>query len=241
VNVREFYAAAIPLFARHNLPSLFHRLLRAARLKSYEDPFPDVVGMSSANKLDLLRLAASFLPQTGEECYLEIGCYQGKSLIAAMSGNPNVSGVACDNFSLFDDPSYPKNANALRHNIQRYGLSERIKLFDCDFRELLGSWNSKRLPQVGMYFYDGAHDEESQYLGIRLVEGILADNAIVFVDDWRFAKDSQSYAERGTRRAIEESSGGWSLDRVLPARYNGDRDLWWNGLAVLSYQRMNRK
>ncbi len=70
------------------------------------------------------------------------------------------------------------------------------------------------------------------------MENFLADEAIVCVDDWRFAADSQSYAKAGTEKAIAESKNQWKLLYDLPARYNGDRALWWNGVAVFSFQRV---
>lgn len=199
------------------------------------DPCPDVVGMASVRKLHLLDRTVSFLPASEGECYLEVGSYQGKSLIAAMLHNHGRWAVACDNFSLFNDGG--ANRAVLDRNLSRYGLSDRVRLFDADFRDLLSRWRDEGLPAVGVYFYDGAHDEESQYLAIRLVEAVLSDRAIVIVDDWRLAQDSDSRAEAGTRRALAESGNGWKIEYVLPARYNGDLDQWWNGVAVLSFRR----
>jgi hypothetical protein len=99
--------------------------------------------------------------------------------------------------------------------------------------------NREKIPQpIGLYFYDGAHDEDSQYEGIRQAEPLLAGKALVIVDDWRFAEDSRSYAQRGTQRAIAESANEWQLLYELPARFNGDRALWWNGVAVLAFRRL---
>jgi predicted O-methyltransferase YrrM len=125
----------------------------------------------------------------------------------------------------------------LERNIARYGLASRITFFDCDFRDLLSRWREHRLPLVGVYFYDGAHDEESQYLAIRLAEDVLAERAIIIVDDWRLSEDSDSRAEAGTRRALADSTNEWKIEHVLPARYNGDVAQWWNGVAVLSFRR----
>ena len=88
-----------------------------------------------------------------------------------------------------------------------------------------------------MYFYDGAHDELSQYTAIKKIEPILSDEAIVIIDDWRHAQDSSSYAEAGTKRAIMESNFHWDIRWELPARHNGDVDMWWNGVAVLTFRR----
>lgn len=195
--------------------------------------------MASPRKLELLNLAVSLIPSDGSERYLEVGTYQGKSLIAAMRGNPGRKGIACDNFSEFNDPrAGGGNSEILRRNLRRYRLESQVDVFDEDFVSLFRRSKKDRLfPPIGVYFYDGAHDELSQYNGIREAEALLADEALVIVDDWRFASDSGSKAEVGTRRAISESHNEWNIPWILPARYNGDNALWWNGVAVLTFRR----
>lgn len=235
MDVTAFLHAIRPLVGERPLFRLATRLLGKLNIALQDDPCRDILGMASPKKLTLLSRAVSFLP--GDEYYLEVGTYQGKSLVSALLGNPGRYAVACDNFSLFDEPAAPRNRAVLERNLARYGLSTRVRFFDCDFRDLLSRWRYHRLPLVGVYFYDGAHDEESQYLAIRLAEEVLAEQAVIIVDDWRFAEDSDSGAEAGTRRALAESVHDWKIEHVLPARYNGDLDQWWNGVAVLSFRR----
>jgi hypothetical protein len=218
---------------------LHSRLLRLAAVRPFNrlarmllDPCPDVSGMASYKKLLLIDLVASLLPD--DECYLEVGTFQGKHLVAALNRNPKVNAVACDNFSEFNDSGV--NRATLEGNLARYGLQDRVQFFDMDFRALMASWSERKLPRVGGYFYDGAHDKASQYDGIKHVEPLLADRALVIVDDWRLAKDSGSYAEAGTLQAISESYNDWKILYVLPARRNGDLDQWWNGVGVLAFE-----
>jgi len=201
----------------------------------FKDPCPDVVGMASPKKLRLLNLAVSFLSKDDGECYLEVGTYQGKSLIAALLGNQCPAAVACDNFSEFNSEPEASNFEALSQNLLQYGMSDCVRLFNEDFLTLFGRWKTENLPPVGVYFYDGAHDEVSQYEAIRSVEPLLSDRALVIVDDWR--KDSGSFAEAGTKRAISQSQHHWSIQWVLPSRYNGDLAMWWNGVAILVFNR----
>lgn len=204
--------------------------------RAFNDPCPDVEGMASLRKLHLLNLAVSFLPTNGEECYLEVGTYRGKSLIAAMVGNLNRTAVACDNFSEFTS-SATESVSIFQKNLAKYELSDNVHFYNEDFKALFEKWQSYNLPPVGVYFYDGAHDDLNQYEAIRAVEPILANEALVIIDDWRFAEDSGSYAEVATRRAIAESPNTWHIQWILPARRNGDLDMWWNGVAVLRFSR----
>ena len=193
------------------------------------DLCPDVDGMLSLRKQQLLNLAFSLIPEG--EAYLEVGTYMGKSLLSAMIGNPRRSVYAVDNFSQFEENSFA----VLKSNLDRYGLYDQIHFCNGDFREIYNP-EIVRDP-IGLYFYDGGHDYESQYLGMKLVEPFLADEALILVDDWRLAPDSGSYAKDGTLQALAESDSRMRLLYELPARYNGDRGLWWNGVGVLSYTR----
>lgn len=196
-----------------------------------EDLCPDVDGMMSIKKQRLLNLAFANLPSG--EAYLEVGTFKGKSLISAMHGNPIRPVIACDNFNEFRDLG--NDLGETRKNLARYGLEERVTFWDCDFRSV---YTPDRIPHpIGLYFYDGAHDYEAQYDAIALAEPFLADSALVLVDDWRYDVDSGSRAREATLNAIGKSPHAWELMYELPARFNGDRAMWWNGVGVLSFAR----
>jgi len=214
-----------------------HLGLRLRRkVQGLSDPCGDVHGMASPKKLKLLSFAVSQLPLDQKECYFEVGTFQGKSLIAALKRNRNRLGIACDDFSEFSE-SAERSLSTLTTNLSRHGVIDRVKFYNEPFQSLMESWLAKKLPPVGVYFYDGAHDELSQYTAIKKIEPILSDEAIVIIDDWRHAQDSPSYAEAGTKRAIMESNCQWDIRWELPARHNGDVDMWWNGVAVLTFRR----
>jgi predicted O-methyltransferase YrrM len=217
---RTLFELSFPFWSRN----------RPAAVSAKDDICPDVEGMSSARKGKLLNLAFSCLAP--DECYCEIGTYLGKSLISAMLGNPERPVAACDNFSQFTETN---SFDKLMTNLRKYKLDSKIQFLNGDFRTIISSRTIQN--RVGLYFYDGAHDENSQYLGIRNIEPLLSDKALVIVDDWRFAPDSQSYARAGTERAIAESSHRWHKLYELPARYNGDLEMWWNGVGVYSFKR----
>lgn len=199
------------------------------------DSLRDVEGMISVKKQRLLNLAYSHLPPN--EAYLELGTWQGKSLISAMRGNLPRPTFACDDFSEWQSTKgqdiHPRDAFMM--NLRRYELDQHVTFYDEPFQKI---FTPEKLPlPIGVYFYDAAHDEQNQYLGIKLAEPFLADEALVLVDDWRFAPDSQSYAKAGTERAMAESSHRWKLLYNLPARYNGDRAMWWNGVGVFEFRK----
>lgn len=194
-----------------------------------QDLCPDVEGMLSIKKQMLLNLAFALLPE--DEAYLEVGTYKGKSLLSALIGNPPRIVYACDDFSLFEG----NTLETTQENLARYEFQDAVTFYNMDFEKLYAPEHLSK--PIGLYFYDGAHDDHSQYVAIKNIEPFLADQALVLVDDWRFAPDSQSRAREATLRATAESVHRWTLHYELPARFNGDRAMWWNGVAILSFQR----
>lgn len=203
----------------------------AAAIESYvraapytiSDPLSEVEGMASPLKLRLLNSLYSHC-----NSYLEIGTYKGKSLIGAMLYNTKKDRVTCiDNFSEFGG-----NLETLLENLNKFNFKNDVEVFDGDFNNIVPKLVRDDHRKYDLYFYDGAHDYGSQFKGIRLVEPLLADEAVVVVDDWRHAPDSLSFAEKGTIDAIAASKRSWVPLLTIPARYNGDMEWGWNGVTV---------
>jgi hypothetical protein len=83
---------------------------------------------------------------------------------------------------------------------------------------------------VGVYFYDGAHTGLAHYLALGVVEPLLADEAVVLVDD-----ASWPMVAAATRRYIDRHQG-WTVLRDVRAAADHD-ERWANGLLVLRYRR----
>ena len=193
----------------------------------YIDPVPEIKGMAAPKGLWLLNLAYSFL--SPNEAYLEIGTYHGKSLVAALRYNDLRPIYVCDNFSEFQGTNPSKE---FTNNMRRCRLTDKIIFFNSDFRSILTPKSIYH--KVGVYFYDGAHDAASQYDAIVLAEPLLSDEALVIIDDWNHPP-----ARKGTLEAIGGSDCTWELLYDLPARWNKDKEMWWNGMAVFSFKREN--
>ena len=69
----------------------------------------------------------------------------------------------------------------LEENLRRFG-AEGATILEGDAFEVIegGALGDRR---VGVYYYDGPHDYDSQVRGLRAVEPWLADEALLVVDD----------------------------------------------------------
>lgn len=169
--------------------------------------------------------------------YGEVGTYTGSTLLSAMYAN-KIMATCCDNWSQFGGPS-----DTFKRNIDNFFLlqnnSHILNVLEGDFKNETirehSSWTD-----TDFYFFDGPHDEESQYLGITKYFNCLSDRFLLMVDDWHWGAP-----RKGTERALKElpvtvlhrievqvdSEIFDSLGRVINRFQNSD---YHNGIAVFA-------
>jgi len=124
--------------------------------------------------------------------YLEIGSWKGSTACSAMYKNKGK--VLCiDNWTGFGGPKLEFLANinsciSKSKDIEFSHLANNCE--DVDF-EKIGKFN--------VYFYDGAHDEESQKSAIIMAQKALEDEFILVIDDW-----NHPHPRNGTISAIND-------------------------------------
>jgi hypothetical protein len=222
VNLERFAA---------QLPGLFTdwgTVQARPRVPTFQAILTRVQGLTSPGVLQLLNLAVACLDDG--EAYLEVGSFHGATLLGALSGHAERRAYAVDNFSLFD-PSGTNQAT-LRRNLAHHGVDRQVEFHAKDFQEFFLDLRQS-VPRVGVYFYDGPHDYRSQLLGLLLATPLLADRAVIVVDDRNFTAVKQATVDfaavRGEAKILFE----------LPTPGNGHPSFW-NGLFVLQWDRASR-
>jgi predicted O-methyltransferase YrrM len=212
------------------LPALFDDFPRSPhpRGRRFDDVIAGIPNLAEENVLALLNLAASLLAPG--ESYVEVGTYYGASLIGAMRGNEG-DFVAIDSFSFGATEVSGRKLPAasregLEANLRRFEV-EAATILEGDAFELLegGALADRR---VGVYYYDGPHDYESQVRGLRAVEPWLADEALLVVDDHDWEQ-----VTRATRDYLDSQPQARLLFEI-PGREKGHPQ-WWEGVAVLAW------
>lgn len=188
-------------------------------------------GMSSNKCRHLLNNLAS-LPNGR---YLEIGVWKGSSLCNAVNNNEATLKkiIAIDNFSLFGSPREEF------HEIMNRCLSESntaiFQFIDSDAFGIDRPWMDPKA-KINIYFYDGRHLEIDHYHAFQLFESMFDNIFVAIVDDWNF-EDTR----KGTQRALKEGGYKIHFQQILPARRNGDKVQFWNGMAVFVLEKKNGK
>ena len=195
----------------------------------FDDVLERIPNLAEENILALLNHAASRLAPG--ESYVEVGSYYGASLIGAMRGNDG-DFVAIDRFEF--GPFAVKGVQ--RPAASRAGLEENLRRFGADgatilegdaFEVLEGGRLGDR--RVGVYYFDGPHDYDSQVRGLRAVAPWLAYEALLVVadHDWDDVARATRYYLAAEQRA--------ELLFDIPGGDQGEPQ-WWDGVAVLGWR-----
>ncbi|MBF8263347.1 MAG: hypothetical protein HW387_1012 [Parachlamydiales bacterium] len=151
--------------------------------------------------------------------YLEIGCWQGSTLISALFNN-NIEAIAIDNWSEFSG-----SRTAFFENIQRFTPNQRLRFFEGDCFQI----NKPEIftSRINLYFYGGHHSESSQEQAFCYFNDIFDDIFIAIIDDWNDEK-----VRNGTRSAFKKLNYTTCFECQLFTPCNGHVASWWNGLCV---------
>lgn len=168
---------------------------------------------------------------TPQSRYLEIGCWRGSTFISALYQNNPECAFAIDNWSEFDesnfqifcyDYAYGKTRNIFRYNVREF-LSCPITIIEEDAFTI----DKSRIKDINTYFYDGAHDYESQKKALIYYYDSLSDSFVFIIDDW-----NEEAAQEGTKDSIKELGLKVYFEYEGYAELNGDIRNWWNGLYI---------
>jgi hypothetical protein len=205
------------------------RLLDETEKRRGLGPLVDIDGMSSPKVCWLLNRLVAHLP-AGER-YLEVGTWQGLTLLSAAYGNLDKVCIGCDKFRLWGRWTGLgwSARRAFRANLRR--LRPRcgyVHLYEMTDRRLFARGLVQ--PPIGVYFYDGDHSRAGTRHGIAAAAPLLSRQAVVLVDDWNIPE-----VREGAREGLHDAGLSVVWERELPGDHT--RSGWWNGLAVFAVAR----
>lgn len=154
--------------------------------------------------------------------FVNVGVWHGFSFLSQMVLHPKVKCIGVDNFSEFGGPKAE-----FMERFEKW-KSENHLFYEMDYRDYFkGVTEIDNTPlQIGVYLYDGAHDEESQYNGLKVAEPFLIDGAYVIIDDVNLED-----AVKGTVRFMDESEYEYKCLTFYKTA-NNMHPTFWNGIAV---------
>ena len=172
----------------------------------------------------------------GNDIYLEIGVYRGKTLLTNAASNPHVRCVGIDNFSLFNESK--TNKEIVEKKIKELNL-KNVELLDMDYEFALDNLNKflKKDEKVGVFFIDGPHDYRSQLIPLLKIEKYLTSKSIIIIDDANYAHVRQATKDflsiNNSFKLLCEAYTESHVANLEEVKKQNVLDGWWNGVNII--------
>lgn len=154
--------------------------------------------------------------------YLEVGHWEGSTLLAALACNQLSIKYAV---GINQGSQLGENEGAFIGHIQSILPNERFYLSDEDCF-LLDKELAFPVP-INIYFYDGDHSFASQELAFTFFNDIFEDVFIVVIDDW-----NSDIVRTGTKSAFAKLQYKVLFERASYTKPKGDPEGWWKGIYI---------
>lgn len=201
------------------LISLLNKAVTGGNDLHFNPLFDSIHCMSTPRVYAVLNAIVSSM--TEGELYLEVGTYQGGSLIAALLGNQSLA-IGVDSFEEFTQTN---NFAQTRANLDRFEIGTRAELKNMKYQDFFASLPADFKIQV--YNYDGAHGYEVQLAGMEAAWRFLAHDALIIVDDYTYPEVS-----RAVNQFIANHLNDVKIQFIFDPVQSTDL-VWWNGCVVL--------
>ncbi|MEH1983305.1 MAG: class I SAM-dependent methyltransferase [Nostoc sp.] len=196
----------------------------------------DVLTGLSGNKLvgSLQRIAALF-SENKDTCYLEVGVFQGLTLLSVANACPSVTCYGIDNFAQFDPKG--ENFGIVKSRMDKLGI-ENARLLNKDYEDALETLEvAIGEKKVGLYFIDGPHDYRSQLMCLELALPYLHDNAVIIIDDSNYKHVRQANRDflvtHPEYKLVFEAYTKCHPVNMTKTEEEDTRKGWWNGVNII--------
>ena len=148
--------------------------------------------------------------------YLEIGCWKGSTLCAAMNDNNIFLGI--DNFSQFGNIR-----NEFYENFNKFkGKNSHFIENDCFQLNLNLDYT------FNVFFFDGDHTLEAHTKSLVYFYDFLDNEFVFIVDDWNW-----QFVREGTYKSIELCNLKIKYKKeILTDDNTNDKNYFWNGVCI---------
>jgi hypothetical protein len=154
---------------------------------------PDVLGMEGLSGRRYRAFINNLIGSLPAPRYLEIGSWAGSTLCSALFGN-KVEAVAIDNWSQFGGPY-----SRFFTNLAAFKGDAHVSFVERDFRKINYASLGDVFGLFNVYLFDGPHEYQDQYDGLRYVQPAVDRCYVQIVDDWNWPA-----VRNGTSRAVED-------------------------------------
>lgn len=172
---------------------------------------------------------------TPEQCYLEVGVFQGLTLLSVAKVLENGSAYGIDNFAFLDPDQ--KNLNIVNARMEKLGITN-ARVINQDYEDALESLGDHlQGKKVGLFLVDGPHDYRSQLMCLLLIQPWLAERCAIVVDDSNYEHVRQANRDflqtNAEFKLLFEAYSPAHPSNLKGAELEEARKGWWNGINIL--------
>ena len=196
-----------------------------------------LTGYSGEMLVGALQRIAQYQEHLNQGAYLEVGVFQGLTLLSVAGALSKSRAFGVDNFAQFDEDGRNRRLINERINLNRL---RNVLLIECDYEDALEALgNHIGDTKIGLYFVDGPHDYRSQLMCLLLATPFLSESAVIVVDDcnypWVRLANRDFLIGNPSFKLIFEAytechPGNMPEEKVTLARKG-----WWNGVNLIAY------
>ena len=201
----------------------------------------NVFGLSGDKLIGSLQRISKYQESDHEGCYLEIGVFQGLTLLSVANELSKHHAYGIDNFSQLDPDK--KNEDLIRRSIQENQIND-IHLINDDYEEAL-----ENLPKhigdrkISTFFIDGPHDYRSQLMCLAFAKKYFSEKVVIVIDDSNYR-----HVRMATRDFFKINSRYKlffeAYTECHPENLNDvEKEIatkgWWNGVNIVVHDPQN--
>ena len=215
-------------------------ILAAVRAADADGPLPDtqaesLSGLSGRKTVGLLQRLVRLFEYDPTACYVEIGVFQGLTLVTAGLAAPRLPCFGIDNFATLDPLG--TNLGIVRERLTRLRVAN-ASLINEDFEAALAALDAHLGGRrIAVYFIDGPHDYRSQLVCLLHARRLWHERAVIVIDDANYPDVRWStrdflLAAPDVRLAFEAYSPAHPANMTEDERHRWEAG-WLNGVQVL--------
>lgn len=194
-----------------------------------------LTGLSGNKLVGSLQRLASLFSEDKNTCYLEVGVFQGLTLLSVANSSPNLICYGIDNFAQFDLKG--ENFGIVKSRKEKLGL-QNASVINKDYEDALETLGTEiGDKKVGIYFIDGPHDYRSQLMCLELAVPYLHENAVIIIDDCNYKHVRQANRDflvtHPEYKLVFEAYTKCHPVNMTRAEEKDTRQGWWNGVNII--------
>lgn len=203
-------------------------------LQEYDETI--LTGYSGKKLVASLQRLASLWEDADDACYLEVGVFQGLTLLSVAAAHSKLPCFGIDNFAFFD-PEGKNHGLVLERRAKL--KADNASIINLDYEDALETL-ATHIPdrKVAIYFVDGPHDYRSQLICLELALPYLHDDAVIIIDDCNYNDVRQANRDflitHPDFALIFEAYTPCHPCNMNEQQTVEARSGWWNGVNILA-------